>query len=138
MAGFGAWAGGFVFAGMLAIFALVLIFAQQLENWLLVRKLKATPQIYGEVVILLSNEDYFAQSNAQETRLNWSVFTRALHFEDGFLLFQGPRLYHWLPFAALVNPSQIAELESLLRSKIFDYSDHRKKNSRTLSNGGKV
>lgn len=49
----------------------------------------------------------------------WSTFTRAVFFEKGVVLFEGPALARWLPHAALAEGSR-EEFEALVRRHVAD------------------
>lgn len=73
-----------------------------------------------ELTIKFDEEGFHASSSKQDVKLRWGVFTRVAHFSDGFLLFQGPALFNWIPFSA-VEHSEIPDLEALLREHIKEH-----------------
>ena len=60
------------------------------------------------------------ERTVSNTRLKWSVCTSARRLADGFLLFQGPRRFNWLPFSAITEGS-IEEAEELIRGNVSNY-----------------
>ncbi|HEY2343942.1 MAG TPA: YcxB family protein [Chthoniobacteraceae bacterium] len=60
------------------------------------------------------------QSDKSASQISWDAYTSAQRLKDGFLLFQGPHLFNWLPFAAIVEGS-VEDAESLLRDNVADY-----------------
>jgi len=85
------------------------------------RSFKKSPYLDDDVVIEFTDAGFHAHSSKQDTKLQWSAFTKVAHFSDGFLLFQGPKFFNWIPFSSLESPSQAVELATLLRSKITEH-----------------
>ena len=110
---------GILFATVLCVFMLN---AHHVDFWLARRRFRKSPYFNEEVSIEFSDSGYHSRSAKSDSMLQWSVFTKVVHFRDGFLLFQGPYLYSWIPLASLVNPSDAAELATLLRSKIANHT----------------
>jgi hypothetical protein len=110
---------------LLGIFFLVLcvlmFFAPHMDYWLVRRSFRQSPFRGEDVRIEFSDSGFHATSPKQDIKLQWSAFTRVVHFKDGFLLFHGPRSFNWVPVSSLAGLSDIAELEALLRSKIADH-----------------
>ena len=108
----------FVLGGFVVLFA----FAPRLDNWLVRRRFRKSPYHDDDVVVRLTDDGIFLRGRAAETRLEWSVITKARRFVDGFLLFQGPYMFHWLPDAASGSGSCL-EAEALVRNRVRDYLD---------------
>lgn len=51
-------------------------------------------------VLILSHEGMLAEGGGSRVMLPWSRFVRAVQFDDGIMLVQGPQAFHWLPFSA--------------------------------------
>jgi hypothetical protein len=107
-----------VFLAALTIF---MFFAHHVDYWLARRSFRKSPYCDEDVVIEFSDTGVHARSPKQDTKLQWSAFTRVAHFKDGFLLFQGSKLVNWIPLSSLDGPSQAAELAALLQSKISEH-----------------
>ena len=113
---------GYVFIGaFLAVLGISMFFAHHLDYWLARRSFKKSPYRDEHLTIELTDQGFHALSEKQDVKLSWSVFTKVVQFNDGFLLFQGPKWFNWIPVSSLSDSSQAAELESLLRSKIREY-----------------
>jgi len=101
----------------------ILLFSGHLiDLWIFKRRLRRSPFRNEEVVITLAEEGVHGVSQKSDATLSWSAFTKACRFRDGFLLFQGPESFSWLPTPNLAKESQ-DELESLIRDKIKKYRD---------------
>lgn len=105
---------GLFFVGL----CLLLLFGHNIDLWLARRSLRKWAFRDETVIIDFSDEGFHARSPKQETMLRWSSFTRAVHFRDGFMLFHGPASFHWIPATSLAGPSDVSDLERLLRDKI--------------------
>ena len=82
--------------------------------------MRKSPYENDELTIQISEDGYHATSSKQDVKLQWNAFTRVAHFSDGFLLFQGPKMFNWIPFCSLA-PSEIAEVERLLKKHIQEH-----------------
>ena len=113
---------GHLFLGIfLAFFSVFMFFAHRVDYWRARRAFRKSPFRDEEVAVELSEAGYHTLSPKHEMTLQWSAFTRVSHFRDGFLLFEGPAVFRWLPLSSLEDPSQAAELEALLRAKIPEH-----------------
>lgn len=90
-------------------------------GWVVRRRFKQSPYCGAEVRYDFATDAMRTNSPHFEGTSLWPLFTRAARFSDGLLLMQGPDLFHWIPFASLSRESDVAELESLVRSRIADY-----------------
>lgn len=95
-----------------------MFFAHHVDYWLIRRSFRKSPYCDEDVTIELSDAGFHVRSSKQDSRLQWTAFTKVVYFKDGFLLFQGPKSFIWIPLSSLSYPSQAAELATLLRSKI--------------------
>ena len=119
--------GHYLFGVFLALFTLLLLVGQRFENWRSRRALASSLHLDEELTVSLSDAGYHVWSTLQDTRMQWAMFTKAVYFDDGFLLLQGPGLCYWIPFSALVPGADPEEIESLLRSKLAQHEDRRTK-----------
>src|SRR5262249_55903306 len=74
-------------------------------------------------IIRLSDDGMSSSGQRGEGRLDWSCFSRVRRFADGFLLFQGPHLFHWFPDSARSQPTPLSEVDDLVRRHVPDYRD---------------
>ncbi len=88
---------------------------------LMLRRFRNSPFCDDDLTTELTEAGFHCHSAKQDVKLQWSVFSKVVRFEDGFLLFQGVRAYNWIPFSSLANPAELEELDALLRAKIPDY-----------------
>jgi YcxB-like protein len=113
---------GHILIGILfAALGTFMFFAHHVDYWLARRSFRRSPYRDDDVTIEFTDTGFHARSPKQDTKLQWSAFTRVAHFRDGFLLFQGPKLCNWIPHSALGSTSQAAELATLLASKIAEH-----------------
>jgi hypothetical protein len=115
------WQGNVVIGVFFAALSVFMFFAHHVDYWLARRSFRKSPYRDEDVVIEFSDAGFHARSPKQDTKLQWSAFTRVAYFKDGFLLFQGPKLFNWIPLSSLDGPSQATELGALLRSKILEH-----------------
>jgi len=115
------WHGHVVIALFFAALSIFMFLAHHVDYWFARRSFRKSPYRDEDVTIEFSDAGFHARSPKQDTKLQWSAFTRVSHFRDGFLLFQGPKFCNWIPLSSLSSPSEAAELETLLRSKIQDH-----------------
>ncbi len=87
------------------------------------RKIRKSP-FWNEVSVTeLSDEGLKSNSHKGNADLTWQAFTRGLRFPDGFLLYQGPSLFYWLPDSALVEGFNADDAEAILREHLADYCE---------------
>ncbi|MEZ6100936.1 MAG: YcxB family protein [Pirellulaceae bacterium] len=115
----------YLFGVFLAAFTVLLIVGQRIDNWRIKRALASSPHLNEELTLHLSDTDFHVWSAMQDTRLSWSLFSRAVYFDDGVLILQGPNLFHWIPWSALLAGTQPNRIESLLQTRISQHDDRR-------------
>jgi hypothetical protein len=114
------WVGQPMEALMALLVCLLAVFAGTLNQWLVRRSMAKSPFNGDQLTINFDADGFHAFSKKQDVRLRWEVFTRVAHFRDGFLLFQGPKLFNWIPFSA-IEGSAISDLDRLLREHIKEH-----------------
>ncbi len=111
------WTGEPMPALVALAFSILILSSGLLERWRLKWAIAKSPFKDDDLRITFSADGFHASSPKQDVKLTWPIFTRVAHFKDGFLLFQGPKLFNWIPFSAL-EPSGLEELENLLHTHI--------------------
>jgi hypothetical protein len=112
------WQGRFLLGLFISAWIVLLLFAHLLDYWLTRKAFLKSPFRDELLTIEFTESGFHATSPIQDTKLQWCVFTEVVHFQDGFLLFQGPRIFNWIPFSTISDVQQIRELEKLLRAKV--------------------
>lgn len=115
------WQGLFAIGLYFLAGCMFLYFAHYMDAWYIRWSFRKSPYRDDNITIDFTDAGFHVHSPIQDVKLQWSVFTRVIHFGDGFLLFQGPRAFNWIPLTSLGSASQVAELETLLRSKVRDH-----------------
>jgi uncharacterized protein YhhL (DUF1145 family) len=105
----------------IAIVIAFMHFGHRIEYLIIRRRLRKTPHFNENIEIALSESGYHSFSSKAEARAKWSIFTKVVAFRDGLLLFQGPRLYHWLPTAKILEGA-VENLVDLVKTNIENYS----------------
>ena len=100
------------------LISISMCYAHHIDYWLSRRSFKKSVFANEPYVVELTDEGFHAKSSKEDSKLSWLLFTKVAHFKDGVLLFREMRAVNWLPFSAMTNSGQTAELEALLRSKI--------------------
>lgn len=114
------WQGHIVIGVFFAVLSVFMFLAHHVDYWLARRSFTKSPYRDEDVLIEFTDAGVHTCSPTQDTKLQWYAFTKVAHFRDGFLLFQGPNCFTWIPFSSLGSPLQAAELSALLRSKITE------------------
>lgn len=66
----------------------------------------------------LSEEGIRAESEVETSQLRWNAFTQAVIFDDGVLMFQGPKMVNWIPDRALDDEADARVLRDLVTSRL--------------------
>jgi len=85
------------------VLALLLLFSRQLGEFVLRQQVRRSPFIDQRYVIHLRPDGVAIEGTLDSAKLAWAAFSQARAFPDGLLLFTGPKIFRWLPFAALVT-----------------------------------
>jgi hypothetical protein len=103
-----------------AVVIILMLYGHKIDNFIIKYRNRKSPHINEYVEITLSENGFQAVSSKSETKAKWSIFTKAVAFRDGFMLFQGPRLYNWLP-SNKISEGNIEKLIDLIRTNIQTY-----------------
>ena len=120
LAAFSAWQIDWWLALFFCALVLLMFNGHLIDYWLIRRRFRKSPYRNENMVSILTAEGLHAVSPQSDSRLAWSVFTKARSFSDGVLLFQGPGVFNWLPDTALSDGSR-TEVDSLIRARVKDY-----------------
>jgi len=80
-----------------------------------------SPLLNEEFTLNLQEEGFQVSSPNEDSFLRWPRFTKVVEFADGYLLYQGPNMFNWIPITSLENPNEAAALGDLLRRHIHDH-----------------
>ena len=103
-----------------AVVVIIMLFGNQIDYLIIKYRSRKSPHVNENVEITLSEKGFHAVSSKSETKAKWSIFTKAVAFRDGFLLFQGPRLFNWLP-SNKISEGNIENLIGLIKANIQKY-----------------
>ncbi|MGJ8678400.1 MAG: YcxB family protein [Akkermansiaceae bacterium] len=104
------------------LFITIAVCAILYERWSTKRGLRSSPFKDMEFEFFFHEESFEAVTTISSSSLQWSLFTRAVHFSDGILLFRGSKEFNWIPYDTLVSGS-IEQLRDLLRRKIAKHEE---------------
>lgn len=118
---FAAYMGIPLLSGVFGAIIGVMLLGWPIDAWLMRRRFRKSPFRDENYQFVLSDDGAHVVSQNSDTRIAWAVFTKARQFSDGFLLFQGPGLFNWLPDSAAFTPACLAEAEQLIRAHVTDF-----------------
>lgn len=113
------------FAAVAALVAFFQLLAKPLHRRAVSRAARTQPTFGREIDQRWSDAGSDVRSHVGASTSSWASFTKAVLFEEGVVLFEGPSLARWLPDAALVGGSR-AEFEALVRRHVADVVDARR------------
>lgn len=110
----------YVGASVICVFLALLVFAYRIDELLLRQRFRKSPYHDERIRIQLSAGGFTANSTKSNVQLGWAAFTGARRLDDGFLLFQGPGVFNWLPINAITEGTA-DDAEELIRTNVPDY-----------------
>ncbi len=99
-------------------FAVFIFFPHCIDNAWAKLNFRSSRHADEHVTVTLSHDGFRAKSELQDVSLSWSAFTRATIFQDGVMLFRGPRVFHWIPFSSLEDQTDGEVMCSLVESRL--------------------
>lgn len=112
--------GDYILVFILAVVTILMLQGHKIDYLLIKHRGHKSPHINDHVEITLSENGFQAFSPKTETKAEWSIFTKAVAFRDGFLLFQGPKIYNWLPLNK-ISEGSAEKLIDLIKNNIENY-----------------
>ena len=110
----------YVAAGLAALFLALLVFNQPIDAFLLVRRCRKSPFRGDRFVLEITSEGVSGKGPKSDSTVDWTAYSWARRFPDGFLLVQRPANYAWLPDACITKGSA-DDIDQLFRTHINDY-----------------
>ena len=108
-------------AAMLVVLVVLISLGRYDDEGPMRRRFRRHRQYNQRVTIELLEHEVRSSSDQIKKQALWTFFTKARRFEDGFLLFEGPTLIHWLPISSIVSGSE-GDAHHLIASHVTDYS----------------
>ena len=102
--------------GGLAVF----ILSPWIQRWQMYSRVRKTPLGHAPIRLEMTLQGVATHTAVGDAQLTWAAFPKARQFDDGFMLFQGPRAAYWLPLRCMVS-GQPTEVEELLRAHVADF-----------------
>ena len=103
-----------------AAFSVLMWIAPRADEGSMRRRFKRISQYNQRIIIELLEGEVKSSSDRIKTQVHWTIFTKARRFDDGFLLFQGPLQWNWIPTGAIVAGSA-EDAHQLIKAHVSDY-----------------
>jgi hypothetical protein len=94
-----------------------------LDRFILARRRRKSPFWNQSVRIELDEEALRESSELAASSARWEAFTRCIGVRDGFLLYQGPYVFYWLPITAFFDGPQREAMAEFLKRKVKKYEE---------------
>ncbi len=100
--------------------AILLFVPHKIDNFLMRRRLRASPHNGELLTITISSSGLKAVSELQDVHFSWKALTAAVDFPDGILIFHGKQMFHWIPYNSLRDSDDQRILLPFVRAKIAE------------------
>ena len=90
----------------------------KIDLWWMWRRLRRDPMVGRPVRMSLDEQGFQSSTEGASSNLSWKLFSRAVRFADGWILFRGPRLYFWLADASASDETTVAKAGELIRKHV--------------------
>lgn len=107
-----------IFAVVMLVFSLLCLFPHGIDEFRARRQLRKSPQFNAKFEYELSDAGFRAESEFEKVDFSWSLFSLAVIFPDGVLLYRGTKVIHWIPDASLESTSDIPRIRELVAAKL--------------------
>lgn len=119
---FGAWVSfnnaDYLIGAVCIAAVLVIIFSTKIDHYILRRNIKKSPYRNDDLVLTFTGDGLHTKSEMIDMKLSWSAFTKVKAVKGGFLLFQGPKFYNWLPDENISDETQLTSVKELLEKNV--------------------
>jgi hypothetical protein len=110
----------YVAVGFVAIFLVLLVFRQPIDAFLLVRRCRRSPFRGDTFTVEIAPKGVSGKGSKSDATVDWTAYSWARQFTDGFLLVQHPANYFWLPNDC-IKEGAVGDIDQILRAHISDY-----------------
>ena len=69
----------------------------------------------------ISNDGIRSKTELASSENTWAFFQKALRVREGFLLYPGGSVFHWLPMHAFRDTADVERFAELVKSNVRDY-----------------
>lgn len=94
-----------------------ILLSSKVDCFILKRNVRKSPHYGDSLVLSFTEDDVYMKSKMVDMKLSWSAFTEARSVSDGWLLFQGPKIYNWLSNKNISDENQLLDFKKLLKKK---------------------
>ncbi|TWT66107.1 YcxB family protein [Allorhodopirellula solitaria] len=108
----------YIASAVMFAMAVFMFFPHKIDNFFARRNFRRSPYCNTEHTMRFSDQGLESSSDVQESTLKWGAFSQAVIFPDGILIFQGPKMVHWIPDDSLQRSSDAERLRELVTSKL--------------------
>ena len=107
-----------VSATFLSLVTLFFIASNKINDFFAIRSLRKTKLLNLNQTMIFDSNGFASESEHGKSEIKWSLFTRAVFFNDGVMLFQTARQFYWLPQSAFEDPTGMLTLRRLLPAQL--------------------
>ena len=103
-----------------AVVIIIMLFGHNIDYVTIRYRSRKSPFFNEDAEITFSENGFHIITSKSEDKSQWSVFTKAVAFRDGFLLFLGPSAYFWLPLSK-ISEGTVEGLMDLITKNIIKF-----------------
>ena len=106
-------------AGFMIALAVFMFLPHKIDDFFARRSFLKSPHCNIQQTMRFTDECLYSNSEVEDSTVKWTAFSRAVIFNDGVLIFQGPKLLHWIPDSSLQFSGDSAKFRNLVKSKLM-------------------
>ena len=113
-----------IWGGLLMLgFGVLLIFSRAVDRWILRYRFRKSPYRDRRVKIEFADEGLRTTSELADSVIRWEAYSRAVRVQTGFLLYQGPNAFTWLPATSFERSANLDAVAECFRRNVKEYAD---------------
>ena len=107
---------------LMTVLLILLIFGKTIDYWRMKKSVKKHPLLLKTHNLQLSEAGIASNHETGQGNTTWQAFEKAIRLDDGFLLYQGPKVFFWLPDIALTS-GNLDDAKAWIQTRITQYNE---------------
>jgi hypothetical protein len=109
-----------IYVGVMGVYV---VFRRAITNYIIRRQFDKRPDKDIEITFDATETGMNWNTKESTSSFGWNLIFKGRRYQNGFLIFQNQRIFHWIPNHSFISGLDIQTFSELLKSKLKDYKE---------------